>query len=99
MRDLPVVISSWQWGALLFLFFLLPASHLLNYKKRPGPFWICWGVFMLVSSLFLAVLAPWWVGGALLLPSGLLCGIVYLALRKAPKKKDPPEDISHEERL
>ncbi len=53
---------------------------------------------MFSSTLFLGFLAPWWMGVVLLVPSGLLCGIVYVALRKAPKKGPSPEDILHEER-
>lgn len=99
MKNLPFLpLAFWKWGVLFLLFLLLLLSQVLIYRKGPRPFWMCWVVFMLLSTFFLGFLAPWWMGAALLIPSGLLYGIVYVALRKAPKKEPSPEDIFHEER-
>ncbi len=103
MRNVPFTLFFWHYGAFFLLSTLLLAASFLalNRQKRPRFFWICWSVFMFGAFFLLMILVPWWAGISLLLPPGLLYGIVYLAAREAPLGKNaqtPPEDIPSEER-
>ena len=96
MKDLSFTFSSWQYGILFLLFLFFAASGLVGtgHRGHPRPFWVCWGVFMFGTLFFFVALGLWWIGTALLLPLGLLYGIVYCALRELPQKPLPPEEIS-----
>ncbi len=96
MKDLSFTLSSWQYGILVLLFLFSAASGLLglSYRRHPRPFWACWGVFMFGTFFFLLALRLWWIAAALLLPLGLLYGIVYCALREPLRYRHLPEEIS-----